>query len=289
MKFNTSLIFIASALIGGTTAGLVKFASFEFTPGLLVLLRTLLASLILAPFLYKKAKVKKEHLKLIFLTSTLFATNVIFFVYGIQRTSIIMGQLIYIPMALVVVLLSAIFLHDKISGKQVAGIVATITGMSVLFFGSVLTKDVLSFGTPFGNLLIIIAFLSWATYMVTTKKLTEYYSPLVITFYNLIITTGLSLIFLPISLRIQPVELSRIRIEGIVGLLALSIFSTIIFFYFNQVIIKRASPFVASLIFYSTALTATLVGVIFFQEKITTLLIVGALFIILGVFISTKK
>lgn len=281
----TLLIFLFTALIGGIGAPTVKFALTDFQPITLVLMRALFSAVIISPFIVKKIKIKKQTLKYLISANILFAINWIFFALGVSRTSVMMSQIMYVPTALIVAIIGYIFLKEKINKEQVYGLLLTITGISFLIANSISDQRVVSFGSPFGNLLIGIGMIAWAGYLVLTRKVSTDYSPQEIIFSNFLVAIPISLIFIPFEESPFAVNLS---LSAIAAISSVVLFSSIGFFFLLQLLVKRTSAFVASLAIYPMTVVATVAGVIFYGEKISLNFLIGAAFILFGVFIATS-
>src|SRR3989344_824324 len=98
----TLLVFLLMSAVGGANAALIKFTVTQFPPIVLVAARAILASLLVSPFIIKKLPKKWPNKKYLFICNLLFAANWILFAFGVQHTSVIMSQLIYVPTALIV-------------------------------------------------------------------------------------------------------------------------------------------------------------------------------------------
>lgn len=282
------LIFLATSLIGGTGAPLIKFTLNYFPTISFVASRALLSSLILLPFIYHElAKIKPKQAKYLILSSVFFAGNWLFFAMGIQRTSVIMGQLIYLPTAPVVAIIAYLALREKLTKEQLLGLTTTIIGLAILTYGSIKSQDVLSFGTPIGNFLIVCGLLSWSLYTVTSRKISAIYKPQVIIFFNFIITTLITLLLFPFNLANEITEISKISAVAVLGLAGVVILSSILFSFLYQWLIKNTSAFISSLTLYPISLIAGLAGVVFFNEKLTPSFVSGAILVMIGVFIAT--
>lgn len=283
------VMFLLLSVIGGTNAPLVKGALRDFSPSILVFLRFSLASLILLPFVLKeKPKFKKDSFKLLLLASLAMGINVILFAIGLQYTSIMMSQLIYIPKGLFVALLGYIFLKEILSKDQKLGLILTMIGMSTLIYGSVVTQDILSFGKPIGNLLIGTGFFASSLYYIISRKISKIYSPLTITFFSFLIASILSFPFALFEFKNGQILSANITTYSILNLFALVIFSSVIVYYLAQWLIKHTSTFIAALVLYMNFLIASTLGIIAFGEKLTALFAVGAIFIVFGVFIALR-
>ncbi len=281
----TLLIFLLAALIGGAGAPTVKFALMDFQPITLVLIRAMFSAILIAPFIVKKIKFKKQTFKYLISANILFAINWIFFALGVGRTSVMMSQIMYVPTALIVAIIGYIFLKEKINREQVYGLVLTITGISFLIANSITDQRVVSFGSPFGNLLIGIGMIAWAGYLVLTRKVSVDYSPEEIIFSNFLVAIPVSLIFIPFE---QSPFVMSLSLGAIAAISSVVLFSSVGFFLLLQWLVKHTSAFVASLAIYPMTIVATIAGVIFYGEKISLNFLIGAVFILFGVFIATS-
>lgn len=285
----TLIIFFLISIVGGLSAPLVKLTVETFHPILLVFLRSLISLLITLPIIliYNKKLtfsnwIRNKHL---LTANLLFAANWILFAFGIQYTSIIMSQLLYLPVALIVSAIGFLFLKEKLHPRQIFGLILTLLGMSLLIKNSIQSQDILSFGKPVGNLIIFAAVLSWSLYLVFSRKVSASYSPAAITFFNFLASAFISAFFL-----LSPAtkfNLQNVSGQAVFGLVALALFSSVIVFYLIQWLVKHTSAFIPSLTLYTTALFASIVGIIFFNEKLSTILIVASVFILIGVFMTT--
>ena len=196
-----------------------------------------------------------------------------------------MGQLIYVPTAIMVALLGYFFLKEKLSAKEIIGLILSLAGILYLILGSFKTKDVLSFGTPLGNFLVIIALFSWAFYLILTRAISKNFKPLTIIFIDFAISGLISSIFFISNIR--NFYLVTFDVNLIMAILAIACLSSIGFFFLNQWVVKHTSAFISSMLLYPATLSAIIYGVIFFSERLETSLIIGGAVMIIGVFLST--
>ncbi|KKQ90148.1 MAG: Permease, DMT family protein [Candidatus Curtissbacteria bacterium GW2011_GWC2_38_9] len=279
-------IFLFVLLFGGANAALIKYAGAKISPIDLVFFRSVIAAVAIAPFIGKIELTKfKNDPKSLTLAGLLFAANWILFAYGIQKTSVIMGQLIYVPTSLIVAGLGYFILKEKLSQKEIIGLILSLVGITYLILGSFKTKDILSFGTPFGNFLVVVALFSWAFYLVLTRKISNNYKPLTIIFVDFIISGLISAIFFILNFR--NLSLTTFNINLIMAILAIAFLSSIAFFFLNQWIVKHSSAFVSSMLLYPVTLSAIIYGIIFFKEKLDVSLLIGGFIMLIGVFLST--
>ncbi|GEM_PF-5951496 len=279
------ILFLLTALVGGTGAPLVKFALTQFPPITMVFLRALLAAVLIYPFVFRKVSFKKQGIKYLICANILFAINWLLFSLGVAQTSVIMAQIMYVPTAIIVAAIGYIFLKEKINKEQIFGLILTISGISFLIASSINQQGVLSFGSPIGNLLIAFGMLAWASYLVISRKISKEFPPEAITFFNFLITIPIALILIPLEKSPLP---SSVTFVSVVALLSIVFVSSIGFFILIQLLIKHTSAFIASLAIYPMTIFATIAGVVFYGEKITMNFLIGAAFVLFGVFIATS-
>jgi drug/metabolite transporter (DMT)-like permease len=283
------LVFLLTSLVGGAGSPLIKFTLNYFPTITFVALRAALSALIILPFVYNGLfKIETKQIRYLILASALFAGNWLFFAMGIQRTSIIMGQIIYLPTSLIVAAIAYIFLKEKLKYEQVIGLVITIGGFLILTYGLITSGDVLSFGTPLGNLFVVAGLLSWSFYTVISRKISGIYKPQVITFFNFVITSLFAFLLIPSELSSHPQIFSQITPSAILSMSSVVIFSSILFFFFYQWLIKYTSAFISSLVLYPVTILAGLSGVVFFNEKLSPSYIFGGILVFVGVFLATS-
>lgn len=280
-------IFLIVLFIGGASSALVKYAGSQIDPILLVALRSALAAVIVLPFLKRaelQALLKKPLIPTI--AGILFAANWITFAFGIQRTSIVVGQLIYVPTSLIVAFFGFFLLKERLTKKQIIGLVFSITGIIFLIFQSYREQNILSFGTPIGNILIVLGLLTWSSYLLLTRKISNEYKPLTIIFTDFVVSGFASFLLVPFLVS-QPINIIAIfSTQLVLSIIAIALVSSVLFFFLNQWLVKHASAFIASLILYPATLSAAIYGVVLFNEKFEPVLILGGLMILGGVFLS---
>ena len=279
-------IFLIVLLIGGASSALVKYAGSQIDPILLVAFRSVLAAVIVLPFLKRaelQALLKKPLIPTI--AGILFAANWITFAFGIQRTSIVVGQLVYVPTSLIVAFFGFLLLKEKLTKKQIIGLVFSITGIIFLIFQSYREQNILSFGTPIGNILIVLGLLTWSSYLLLTRKISKEYKPLTIIFTDFVVSGFVSFLLVPFLVS-QPINIAIFSTQLVLSIVAIALVSSVLFFFLNQWLVKHASAFTASLILYPSTLSAAVYGVVFFKEQLEPALLIGGLMILVGVFLS---
>ena len=179
------------------------------SPSVFILLRVVGAVVLFWSILYfsKIRKIdKKDLLRFIFCGFFGVALNQLCFFHGLNLSSSINSGIIMTLNPIVVVLLSFLFLKEKLSFYRVAGVLLGATGACLL------TLD--GFGvnsaSAFGDLLLLVNCTSYAFYLVLAKPLMRKYSPLTVITY--VFSFGMIFVLLyPSTL----VELSNTQFDNI--------------------------------------------------------------------------
>lgn len=283
------LIIFLAALVGGTNTPLVKLNVALFSPALVAFLRFFIAFFLILPFFFlEKLKVKLPTVNLL-AVNILFAANILIFVYAVGKTSIIATQTLYLLTSVFVAILGLLILKEKLIKSQIVGLLIAILGLLTLFTSSLNRNDIRSTGTLLGNALTFVAVIDWSLYVVLSRKLSKQFSPLYITTYNFLITALLSLVFVSIGYKQSLFLLSHINTDRALSISALAIFSTVMFFFFYQWVVKHTSAFISTMVNYLGTAFASIAGVIFFHENLTASLFTGILLISFGAYLASTK
>lgn len=280
------LAFLLASFIGGALNSVfVRFVSLEFGSLTGSFLRFLGATLILLPFwLAKRESVSKNDL-IKFLP---FAINVSIFSVAIVHTSVIMANILYALVPLWVAFLGYYLLGEKLSKRHIFGLLISLFGMGFLIKESVEKADLSTFGTPFGNILILAGVFFWGFWLVGARALSKKYSLLTTLFFTFLITTILVFLILPFEKTLQVAATSNTTYVGIASLLGVILLSSIGLYFLYQWLVKHTSAFIASLIQYGGIAFAAFSGAVTFHEHLTVGLIIGGSLVIIGVFYATK-
>lgn len=289
MWIGLASLFTANLISGSLNSVLVKLGVREIPPLTFTMLRFFMATLILLPFYLKQPnkKISSKHAKSMFAQGFFFASNVGIFSIAMQFTSAIMSQIIYVFIPIVVGIISYFFLKERFTRNKVIGSTLAFLGVSFLIGQSIVKADILSFGTLYGNLMILVGVFAFSGYFLFSQKLSKFYSPTTITFFTFLITFILLLAMSPFELSIRPLLFSDITAIGIGSLFGLAIFSSAIQYSLIQVGIKKTGAFTASLFQYLAPFFTIISATIILKERATLSIIMGGLLIMFGVFYAT--
>lgn len=286
----TGLIVLFTAnLIGGAITPLsVKLGTHEMSPFVFTFFRFLVATLVFLPvYLKNLEKLSKKSLIRICSYSIFFALNTTLYAIGIMFTTVLISQILYTLVPLVVGILSFILLKEKFSRYKIIGALIAFFGVLLLIYESFSKTQHLSLGSPLGNIIVLAAVFCWSLYIVLSKKLTQKFKPTTTSFYSYLVNTAMLIPFILFQWISAGYIAHNVSSVGIAAVLVSGSVSSALMFFLMQVGIKKTSAFVGSLFFYFAPFFSSLTAIPILHEKVTVYLIVGGLFIILGVFIAT--
>jgi drug/metabolite transporter (DMT)-like permease len=179
------------------------------------------------------------------------------------------------------VILSMLFLHERMNIKKAAGMILAIFG--VLLVTTSGSGQSFEIQINIGFILMLLSTLNWAVYSVLLKRLKIPYPPLVVTFYMSIIGLILTIPFLirnkgweALSL-LNPTEWSHLIFLGV-------FVSGIAYWYWGKALeVLEASR--VSMFLYLEPITTLIAAVLLLHEKVFFINVIGGVIIIIGVVI----
>lgn len=283
-------IVIASILWG--SAGIVaKILLHYFDPFLITLFRSLIGSLCIVPFFIKQKRYPIKQIIIEVVPITLFSSlNFVFYYLGMQYTTVNASAVMYAATPLLVMIISALTIHEDITVKKFIGIVIGFIGVIGILILPSFGRGDIGFGTPKGNVLLLVAVSGWASYIVGSRYLTtiKKYSPIYITSMSLFIS---AIVLVVVNLFVpHNSQMGALLRPGIIlNFLYLGLFVTVVTYVLFQWAIQHLSSTNASLTNYLQPIFAFYFSWIFLGEHITTLFLVGSLLVLFGVFIATSE
>ena len=285
------LALVLTSILWGLAPLATKIALWEMPPFTLSWLRFAFALVIIIPiFFFRKGKLpKRQDFLKIFLITSLAGFNVAFFVWGIQFTTTITSQLIYTSVPILTALGGFIFLKEKISPLQILGIIIAFLGVIFIIFLPLIEKGSgWEMGSFSGNLFIALAAFAFAGYTLGSRQLSSRLNPLTITTVSIFVSLLVFTFISPIELLRNSQPIVDVTPKSFFAVFYLGLGATVVTFFLYQWIIKATNAFVASLNLYLQPLVTGIAGVLILKEKITFIFLLGAVLIVLGVFLATS-
>ena len=257
----------------------------------LAFLRFSLASLFLAPFFLvqtKKIKINKIDLpKLIAVGVFSITLNISLFFEGIKRTSAIDASVLSLIIPILSVLAGWWFLKEKVYLVNLFGIglgllgTLTIIGIPQFITGSFSPQIMI------GNILILLAAISWVTGAIISKKVLNKYSSLVVTAIGFLVGSVSMIIPAGFEYIKNPGWVNDITILGLLGLTFITLLSSISAYFLFEWGLSKTSVIMSDLFQYLETIVAATLAVFILNEQISISFIAGALFIVLGAYLGT--
>jgi len=284
------LILVVIVMLGGATSPAIKLGIRGIPPIIFVAVRFAFALMLLLPFALKYLRKLEsrdwwELGKLSFWATA----NILLFVWGIKDTSAIMGQTLYVGVPVLTIILSQMLKTERLSSNKIIGVVLGLLGSLMIILLPAWEKGVVNGGSVKGNILIMLAVISYTVYTVKSKIFQSKYRPMVITTTFSLTTLGISLLLLPIDLRGGWDWLHKITWQGGLALAYVGFIGTGAWYWLYQELIKKASPTIASFVFYLMPIASFVWAWLLLGEKLSVGFVLGAVLVLLGAWLASKK
>ena len=186
---------------------------------------------------------------------------------------------------LLTTILSLLFYKsEKATKGLIVGSLLALAGVGlVVFNGSVILKI-----SPVGDLLTLLAALSWAFYSLIIRRMTGRYPTVFITrkiFFYGVLTILPAFLLHPL----QPDFTVLSQPTVLFNLLFLAVLASLICYVLWNVVLKQLGTVRASNYIYLNPLVTMVASVMILHEQITWITLMGAASIVLGVYLAEKK
>ena len=212
--------------------------------------------------------------------------NMLMFFKGLQLSTPINSSVVITLSPVILLILSALFLKEKITWLKASGIAIGLVGALILIlFGAKTQANAPNI--PLGNTLFIINAIAYSVYLILVKPLTaKYASVTLMKWFFLIAVFTNAPIALPQFLEVQWSSLP----PSVIGVMLFVVIGTTYLTYlFNVFALRQLKPSTIGAFIYLQPLIATLVAIILGADSLTTIRIIAASLIFLGVYLSTKR
>ena len=292
-KDKTAYIFLIFATLfwsGNFIVG--KAASlFEIPPFTLNFYRWTFAWLILAPFTLKEIFQKKEYilknLKLILIlgiTSITIFNSIVY--YSLNFTQVISGVLMISTIPVMIIFFSWIFKIEKTNFYQILGVIFSLLGVVIIVTKADLNK-LLNLNFNKGDLWMVVAMLSWAMYSALLRK--KKFELSQISLLQTIISAGLILLLPAYLIEMSLGYRLNIHLPFILTLSYVVLFPGLASFFFWIKGISIIGSNRSGIFLHLMPIFSTIMAILIFKEKFMVFHFIGAVLIITGVVLSSKR
>ena len=278
-------LFWAGNFIVGKVASL-----FEIPPFSLNFYRWLIAFIILFPFTYTKItenfhEIKKKIIPLSIMgfTSITIFNSVVY--YSLNFTQVLNGVLMISTIPVLIIFFSSCFTNEKIKINQILGVITSLIGVLIIITKFQL-NTLLSLNLNKGDLWILVAMISWATYSIMVKEKKINLDPLAL--LQTLIFIGL-IFLIPFYLyELHNAQYLKLNIPVLLTVSYVVIFAGIGAYIFWIGAIKIIGPSRSGVFLHLMPVFSSLMAIFLLGERLANFHIFGALFILTGIIVSTK-
>lgn len=213
------------------------------------------------------------------------ALNMLTFFKGLNFTTPISAAVIMVTTPIIVLILSAIIIREKIKLRKILGILLGLfgTGFLILYGKSIGNAT----NASLGNLLVFINAVSYAFYLIVVKKLMDKYNAF--TFVKWIYTFGL-LMVLPFGWNeYQEIQWATIPVNILLEIGFVVVFTTFFTYLLNLISMRELKPTTVAVFIYLQPLFATVFAMSLGKDDLTLVKILSAVLIFSGVYLVTIK
>ncbi len=292
-KINFAYLFLFLAVLfwaGNFIVG--KYASYyEIPPFSLNFYRWFFAWLILLPFTFEEIISKKNYILenykfyiLLGITSVTIFNSIVY--YSLNFTQVISGVLMISTIPVMIMFISSILKIEKTNIFQILGVICSFVGV-ILIITKANFDLLVNLDFNKGDLTMVIAMLSWATYSALLKKRKHELSQL--SLLEVIITFGL-IFLIPIYITEYSLGFEiTLNKPFILVLIYVVLFPGLAAFICWIKGISLIGPNRSGVFLHLMPILSALMAMIIFKEKFMLYHLLGAFFILSGIILSNRK
>ena len=269
-----------------------KFAFFSNIPPMsLVFFRWSLVWLILLPFTYREIIKSKDIILsnlplLFFLALTSVGLFNSFTYLSLVHTQVINASLFNTAIPAIIILLCFLFKIEKTNKYQILGLIISVLGIL-----SIITKlnleIILSLNFNKGDLIMIGGVISWGLYSSFLKK--KKFSLPLLTLVHILCTLGLIFILPQFLYEFSQGQRIDLNLNLLYILIFLALFPSIGSYYCWAGAVSIIGANRAGIFLSLIPLFSTIMAIFFYNEQFQFFHLIGAILIILGLFLSNKE
>lgn len=240
----------------------------------------------LISFFGPKEKIAKEDFPRI-IAAAFFGVvfNMLTFFKGLSYTSPIMGAVLMVTTPMIVLVLSAILMKERMENRKILGIILGLAGtVALILYGKSIVNAP---NAMLGNVLVFVNAVSYGFYLIIVKKLMDKYN--VFTFVKWIYTFGFIMV-LPFGWNeFQAIDFTNLPLDIICKIAFVVVVSTFLTYLLNLVSMRELKPTTVAVFIYLQPLFATVFAVSLGKDDLSLVKLLSAALIFVGVYLVTQK
>ena len=229
---------------------------------------------------------RKDYLRMLLCAVLGMSFNMLSFFKGLALSTPINSSVLITLTPIIVLILSAVLIKEKISKIKVGGIFIGLLGaLGLLLLGAEIRQDAPNI--PLGNSLIILNSVLYGSYLIVVKTLIQKYHPF--TFMKWLFTLGI-IICLPFGFQeLQQIQWEGMPFEALWKIVFVVVGTTFLTYLFNIFALTQLRASTLSAFVYVQPLLGILFAVAMGKDHLTTIKILAASLVLLGVYLSSRK
>ena len=225
-------------------------------------------------------KIKKEHRKMLFAVGFVgYFCGIAFQLLGTDLIDASLASLINSLNPIVIPIIAAIFLKERLNAKTVISIILSVIGVYIIL-------GVGGGGSFWGIIINILSLLFWSASCCMVRGISQDYDPIQITLYAMAIALCFAMPTAIYEVAVTPCHLSW---GGLVSLLYIGLVCTALSHVFWNRSLKILSATTCSLFYPIQPLTSAVMAMLFLGESLSASFIIGAVLICISMVITVTK
>ena len=264
---------------------------FEIPPFTLNFYRWMFAWLILAPFtlneIFEKKNYILENFKLILIlgiTSITVFNSIVY--YSLNFTQVISGVLMISTIPVMIIFFCWVLKIEKANFYQILGVIFSLSGVVIIVTKADLNK-LLDLNFNKGDLWMVVAMFSWAMYSALLRK--KKFKLSQISLLQVIISAGLILLLPAYLIELALGYKVNINLPFILTLSYVVFFPGLASFIFWIKGITLIGSNRSGIFLHLMPIFSTILAILIFKEKFMVFHLIGTIFIITGIVLSSRK
>ena len=213
--------------------------------------------------------------------------NMLMFFKGLQLSTPINSGVIVTLTPIIILVLSAFFLKEKLTTQKVIGIFLGFVGAVMLVIYGSNSKVINAPNISFGNILLLINAISFGAYLVIVKPITKKYHT--ITLMKWMFLLGMIYTFPFTYNEFSQVSWSALPFEAIWRMSFVVIGTTFLTYMLNVYALKKLPPTVIGSLTYLQPLITIIYAVITGNDILDSVKFFACILVFIGVYMVSKK
>lgn len=258
-------------------------------PLAIVVLRVIGASFLfwMLSFFGPKEKIdKKDYLRILLCAVLGMGINMLIFFKGLSLSTPINSAVIITITPIFVLILSIFLIKEKVTTRKIIGVIVGLCGaLGLILFGQEIRQDAPNIAL--GNFYILLNAIFYGAYLILVKTLIQKYHPF--TFMKWLFSLGI-LICLPFGYQeLMEVAWTNLPFEAIWKITFVILGTTFCTYLFNIFALTQLKASTVSAFIYVQPLIGILYAVATGQDSLTTVKIIAACLVLLGVYLASRN